>query len=106
MSLIPMDKADFEPDPREEQRDLAIHNLLKRCRPIFDYFEKLARWDGGCALPEGPSKGERLDFCEACAKLTKIEQDRRREERPGGLMHDAHCAARNPGGICDCGAKP
>lgn len=65
----------------DDNREEAIANLLKRCRPIFDYYEKLSRWDGGCALPPGPSKGERLDFIEAAAKLADIERERVRHER-------------------------
>lgn len=91
---------------QDDQREDAIHNLLKRCRPIFDYYEKLARWDGGCALPEEPSKGERLDFLEAVAKMFRIECEWRRKDLAGAMTHTGDCAARDPGGVCDCGAKP
>jgi hypothetical protein len=49
-----------------------VAELRKRCRPFYEYHQKMEKWDGGCALPDSPSNGEIADFLEAYDKLTEL----------------------------------
>lgn len=50
---------------RIEELERLVTRLAAAARPIADYYEKLAKWDGGCALPPEPTAGQRLDFVNA-----------------------------------------
>lgn len=47
-----------------------LGRAVAAARPIVDYYNKLAKWDGGCALPPKPTQGQRIDFVNAFSDAT------------------------------------
>jgi len=49
-----------------------VEELRKRCKPFYEYYRKMEKWDGGHALPSSPSNGEIADFLSAYDKLNEL----------------------------------